>query len=188
MKEVLRDFSLSALFLMPFPIAVIFIPFPHVLSHIWYSFPSQTHCHKGVDDKVCFLQEKKRKAVIDGVSIPLSVLSPDCFGWVHVSYPGTVSECFILPYWQTCEGCVALWVPFCRAWVCCLWSTVESFTDHLLDRGVQLQDLSVTSNHPQSLSSLPWQAFCPVFHTYQRAFQWEPTDAMVLSSRCLFQC
>lgn len=46
---------------MPFPIAVIFIPFPHVLSHIWYSFPSQTHCHKGVDDKVCFLQEKKKK-------------------------------------------------------------------------------------------------------------------------------
>lgn len=69
--------SFLCLFLLQlslFPVSLCVKP------HVIIFFPSQTLCHKGVDDKMYFLQEEKRKAVIDGVSTLLSVLSPDCFG------------------------------------------------------------------------------------------------------------
>lgn len=46
----------------------------------------------------CFLQEKKRKAVIDGVSTLLSVLSLGCFGWVPVSLPWRCCPCVRMLY------------------------------------------------------------------------------------------
>lgn len=139
-----------------------------MLSHMWLSFsPVKPFAIKELMTSCCLLQEKKRKAVMDGVSMLLSAVSPDCFGWVPVSFPGTavaVSECFILPYWQT----------YCR--LC-------SFTSAFL-QGLDVLPLqhcwvpprpsawqrctaprwSVILNHlTESVSALPCQAFYPVW-------------------------
>lgn len=101
--------------------------FPYVLSHMWLSFfPHQTLCHKNWWQVVFFAGEEK-KGCDWCVSTPLSVFSPDCFGWVPVSYAGTtVAVSFCLTdrcLWRLCEclfagaGCAghaaseALWSP-----------------------------------------------------------------------------
>ena len=104
-KEECKDFSLPALFCMPFPVTVSFIPISPCAKTIVIIFPpSQTLCHEGVDAKLLSLAGRgEKKAMMDGVSTLLSVLTPDCFGWVSVSYHGAarvkhVSACFILLY------------------------------------------------------------------------------------------
>lgn len=152
--------SLSCIFLLRlslFPVS------QHVKPHVGFIFsPSQTLCHKGVDDKLCLLRKKETL---------WWMMSPHCCLYLWLFWLGS---CF-LPWCccrcvrvlysalltDICEGCVALQVPFCRGWVCwvcCLCSTAESLTGHLLDRGVQLRD-----HLTKSVSSLPWQAFCPVW-------------------------
>lgn len=60
-KEERKNFSLSALFRMPFPVTVSFIPIsPYAKTIVIIFPPSQTLCHEGVDTKLLSLAGKKQ--------------------------------------------------------------------------------------------------------------------------------